>query len=261
MRLTTTEAVGPMRPACTVTGLGLAPLTHQEGPTMRLDHHDRTAERTSAGAPRLAARAPRTIAALVGVAGALTLSACGQLGGLTTDEPCGSPAAGCVQVTPTDETTDGPGMEGTMGIGDGADGSGSEESGGDGAGGDGSGTDADGGSGDGQTTVGPKDGEIRTESLAGDDSIEVDEDGNGVVPAAALEADIEDLFVNKYGIDVTDVECRDDLKVIAEHGSQNCDIHTEKRTYFGTIGIRGFEGDMVKYELYFPGLDEDALDL
>ncbi|GAA4511377.1 hypothetical protein [Brevibacterium yomogidense] len=235
---------------------------------MRLDHHDSTAERTATGAPRftarapraVASRAPRTIAALVGVAGALTLSACGQLEGLTTDEPCGSPAAGCVQITPTDETTDGPGMEGTMGSGTGADGSEGEEPGGD-ASGDGPGTDSDGGSGEGQTTVGPKDGEIRTESLAGDDSIEVDEDGNGVVPAAALEADIEDLFVNKYGIDVTEVECRDDMKVMAEHGSQNCDIHTEKRTYFGTIGIRGFEGDMVKYELYFPGLDEDALDL
>lgn len=60
---------------------------------------------------------------------------------------------------------------------------------------------------------------------------------------------------------MTKVECRDDLKIIVERGSQTCDIHTEDRTYFGTIAIRGFEGDMVKYELYFPGLDEDALDL
>jgi hypothetical protein len=49
--------------------------------------------------------------------------------------------------------------------------------------------------------------------------------------------------------------------MITGHGSTACDIITPDRTYYGTVIIDQDEGELFKYELQFPGLDKDALDL
>lgn len=208
-------------------------------------------------APRISAA--RGLVAAVCVAGALALTGCGLLPGTGTgtDEPCGSGQAGCVQVDSSEDPTDGaptgeasdpeaqPSTE-AAGSSD-ADGTGTDGSGDDGSGDDGSEMDDE--------------DWIKTESLAGDSSVELDEDGNGKFPTAALEADIEDLFVNKFGLPVTSVDCAHDATMIAGSGSTICDIETDERTYYGTVRINQDEGELFRYELQFPGLPKDELDL
>lgn len=203
-------------------------------------------------APRI--RAARGLVAAVGLAGALALTGCGLLPGTGsgTDEPCGSDQAGCVQVDSSEEPTDG------AATGEAADpeaqpsteaaaSSDADASGDDGSGDDGAEMDDE--------------DWIKTESLAGDSSVQLDEDGNGKFPTAALEADIEDLFVNKFGLPVTSVDCAHDATMISGSGSTICDIETDERTYYGTVRINQDEGELFRYELQFPGLPKDELDL
>ena len=78
-------------------------------------HHDHSAVARDNGESMRAAAMPlarsaRGLLAAAGVAGALTLSGCGLLPfGQGTDEPCGSGQAGCVQVDPSTEGTEGAG--------------------------------------------------------------------------------------------------------------------------------------------------------
>lgn len=104
--------------------------------------------------------------------------------------------------------------------------------------------------------TGEKDDPI-TDSDASDTRIKMDKNGYGTLPAAALEDEIYDLMKNKYNIDVTKVKCRGDLRFSDTGGSQNCDIVTPKKTYYGTVGVRDIDGDMIHYELVFPGLKDD----
>lgn len=226
-------------------------------PAPRITAADRSANAAAHGL-RLRTPLVRSAFAGVGLAAALSLSACGFLEG--EPEETQTPAAA--------QTTDaGSGPEGMSSSGDGL------TNPGEGAPADGGSTGApeddsddsddssDEAAADGREGVGPEDGEPRTASLAGDDSIEIDDEGNGTVPKDALAADIEDLFVNKYDVPVEEVICSYDMTIVASRGSQNCEIVTKERSYYGTVAIIGFEGDMVEYELYFPGLDEDKLDL
>lgn len=200
--------------------------------------------------PALSPAAARGLLAAAGVAGALIFTGCGLLDGPPdNDPPCDAGEAGCAQADPTgDATTAAPadGVEGNTG-------------------------------GDAQPTpdtasspvpsTAPTDSAsdeedwISTESLAGDESVHLDEDGSGKLPKNVLEVDIADLFVNKYDIDVDDVECTADAVMIAGHGSITCDIHTPDRTYYGMVIIDQDEGELFRYTLEFPGLDKDALDL
>ena len=203
--------------------------------------------------------AVRALAATGGTALALSLGACGLLGDRTDVAPEGT------QTHEAAQTGDaGSGPEGISSSGDGLTDPGEDaptDGGSTGSPGDAAHDGTDDAAATGRDGVGPEDGEPRTASLAGDDSIEVDDEGNGTVPKDALAADIEDLFVNKYDVPVDDVICSYDMTVVASRGSQNCEIVTTERSYYGTVAIIGFEGEMVEYELYFPGLDEDALDL
>lgn len=203
----------------------------------------------------------RSAFATIGIAAALSLSACGFLEG----EPAETETPEAAQTT---DAAGGPTVEsegdGLTNPGEGAPTGGAAEADNAADGGesdDGSDGDSGEASDNGREGVGPEDGEPRTASLAGDDSIEIDDEGNGTVPKDALAADIEDLFVNKYDVPVEEVICSYDMTIVASRGSQNCEIVTKERSYYGTVAIIGFEGDMVEYELYFPGLDEDKLDL
>lgn len=223
-------------------------------------HHDRTAvardqgESTHAAVTPLA-RSARGLLAAAGVAAALTLSGCGLLPfGQGTDEPCGSAQAGCVQVDPSTEGTDGAGEPTTQPTADSPEAGATTEAGA-GVAGETDGADGAGGSGE------EEEDWISTESLAGDSSVELDEDGTGTFPAEALEADIKDLFVNKFDVPVTEVVCAHDVSMYDGRGSGICDLETDERTYYGSVIIEQDEGELFKYELQFPGLDKDELDL
>lgn len=97
-----------------------------------------------------------------------------------------------------------------------------------------------------------------TGSRAGDESIDLDDEGTGTVPKAALEADIVDLLENKNGLEIDSVECRDDLKVYSGSGSINCDVTTPERTYYGTVSVTEIDEEgLLNYEILFPGLQDD----
>lgn len=100
----------------------------------------------------------------------------------------------------------------------------------------------------------------KTTSWASDDGIKVNKEGDGKIPAASLEADIDDLFTNKFDMKVTKVECRDDMKVIDWWGLTSCEVHTKKKTYFGTVKLVDRKDNMIKYEVKFPGLDKSEMD-
>ena len=82
-----------------------------------------------------------------------------------------------------------------------------------------------------------------------------------LVQAEALEADIKDLFVNKFDVPVTEVICAHDVSMYQGRGSGICDLETDERTYYGSVIVEQDEGELFKYELQFPGLDKDELDL
>lgn len=100
----------------------------------------------------------------------------------------------------------------------------------------------------------------RTTSWASDDGIKVDKEGDGKIPTASLEADIDDLFTNKFDMKVSKVECRDDMKVMGWWGLTSCEVHTKKKTYFGTVKLVDRKDNMIKYEVKFPGLDKSEMD-
>lgn len=232
-------------------------------------HHDHSAVARDNGESMRAAAMPlarsaRGLLAAAGVAGALTLSGCGLLPfGQGTDEPCGSGQAGCVQVDPSTEGTEGAGAPTTQPTADSPETGVTTEAGTGGAGeAEGSGG-TDGADGAGSSSGAGEEEEdwISTESLAGDSSVELDEDGTGTFPAEALEADIKDLFVNKFDVPVTEVICAHDVSMYQGRGSGICDLETDERTYYGSVIVEQDEGELFKYELQFPGLDKDELDL
>lgn len=97
-------------------------------------------------------------------------------------------------------------------------------------------------------------------SWASDDGIKVDEDGDGKIPMASLEADIDDLFKNKFKMKVKKVECRDDMKVTGWWGLTSCQVTDDEMTYFGSVTLVDHKDNMIKYELKFPGIDKSDVD-
>ncbi|GAA1847602.1 hypothetical protein GCM10009813_06920 [Brevibacterium marinum] len=97
-------------------------------------------------------------------------------------------------------------------------------------------------------------------SWASDDGIKVDEEGDGVIPTASLEADLDDLFTNKFDMKVKKVKCRDDMKVMDWWGLTSCEVHTKKKTYFGSMTLVDHKEEMIKYEVKFPGVDKSEVD-
>lgn len=97
-------------------------------------------------------------------------------------------------------------------------------------------------------------------SWASDNGIKVDKDGDGVIPTESLEADLDDLFTNKFDMTVKKVKCRDDMKVIDWWGLTSCEVHTKKKTYFGSMTLIDHKDNMIKYEVKFPGVDKSEVD-
>lgn len=97
-------------------------------------------------------------------------------------------------------------------------------------------------------------------SWASDDGIKVNKEGDGKIPAASLEADIDDLFKNKFKMKVKKVECRDDMKVMDWWGLTSCQVTDDETTYFGSVSLVDHKDNMVKYEVKFPGVDKSEVD-
>lgn len=97
-----------------------------------------------------------------------------------------------------------------------------------------------------------------TSNKASDTRVKIDSKGNGVIPKAAIEDDIYDLMKNKYNMKLTAVECVGDVKVVQGRGSQNCELKTPDRPYFGTVIVKGINKGMIQYQIKFPSLPDDV---
>ncbi|MGO3024484.1 MAG: hypothetical protein ACTIIH_14790 [Brevibacterium sp.] len=107
----------------------------------------------------------------------------------------------------------------------------------------------------------------KTTNWASDDGMKIDKKGNGVVPAASIEADLIDLFENKLELTVKEAKCDSDMELREWYGFKSCqvtvkdkDAYKGRKKYFGTVKIVDHKDQMVKYELMFPGIDKDDFD-
>lgn len=107
----------------------------------------------------------------------------------------------------------------------------------------------------------------KTTNWASDDGMKIDNKGNGTVPASSLEADLVDLFENKLDFTVTKAECATDMDLTEWYGFETCNVTVKdkeaikgEKTYYGTVKIVDHKEKMVKYELMFPGIDQEDFD-
>ena len=110
---------------------------------------------------------------------------------------------------------------------------------------------------EGAPSEGPFADSARAQSWASDEGMDIDADGNGTIPAASLEADLVDLFRNKFDLEVEKATCDTDMEVTAWSGFEPCDVVVKDMTYFGTVELIDHKDAMVKYEVLFPGLNKD----
>ncbi|MDN5806827.1 MAG: hypothetical protein L0I80_00910 [Brevibacterium sp.] len=89
---------------------------------------------------------------------------------------------------------------------------------------------------------------------AGEPGFEIDEHGNGEIPAAMLEEDIRDAY-SKQGTTVDEVECLNDLMIISEQGSASCNVTAYGEKRYGTVKVTSVTGANVHYKLDFPSFN------
>ncbi|MDN5587861.1 MAG: hypothetical protein L0G69_15000 [Brevibacterium sp.] len=89
---------------------------------------------------------------------------------------------------------------------------------------------------------------------AGKPGFEIDEHGNGEIPAAMLEEDIRDAY-SKQGTTVDEVECLNDLMIISEQGSASCNVTAYGEKRYGTVKVTSVTGANVRYKLDFPSFN------
>lgn len=87
----------------------------------------------------------------------------------------------------------------------------------------------------------------------GSEGVDLDDQGNGTIPAADLEADIKNAYADK-GVYVDLVECRYDLRIIAKRGSTNCEVTDSGKTHYGTVKVTSVTSAGVGYQLEFPNI-------
>lgn len=101
----------------------------------------------------------------------------------------------------------------------------------------------------------------RTKSWASDANMKIDKKGNGTVPKASIEADLIDLFKNKFKMTVKTADCARDMMVAEWHGFITCDVKDDTMTYYGTVDLVDHKDGMIQYEVLFPGIKNKDLDL
>ncbi|MGO2861237.1 MAG: hypothetical protein ACTIC1_08785 [Brevibacterium sp.] len=87
----------------------------------------------------------------------------------------------------------------------------------------------------------------------GSEGVDLDDQGNGTIPAADLEVDIKNAYADK-GVYVDLVECRYDLRIIAKRGSTNCEVTDSGKTHYGTVKVTSVTSAGVGYQLEFPNI-------
>ena len=191
--------------------------------------------------------APRLLTAAAGTALALTLAACGGSG----DNPAGGEQSEAAQSTESEDSSDG-GFGGGAVESKAAKTPASEPA-------EAEPTDT--------KSTDPFADAATTTNWASDDAMKVDEEGNGTVPARSIEADLIDLFENKLDMKVKKADCGDDMDLREWYGFETCDVTVKdksayegEKTYYGTVKIVDHKGEMIKYELKFPGIDKDDFD-
>lgn len=89
---------------------------------------------------------------------------------------------------------------------------------------------------------------------ADDPGFEIDENGNGTIPASLLEKDIKKAYA-KQGTTVDEVECLNDLMIISQKGSASCNVTAYGEKRYGTVKVTSVSGNYVGYSLDFPSFD------
>ncbi|MGC3021006.1 MULTISPECIES: hypothetical protein [unclassified Brevibacterium] len=107
-----------------------------------------------------------------------------------------------------------------------------------------SGSSSSGGSAAGEDYQGPR---------IGEEGVELDLDGNGRIPADALEKDIKHAYAEQ-GTTVDTVDCYADLRITARRGSQNCTVTAAGKNHYGTVKITSASQSGIGYSLEFPNI-------
>lgn len=89
---------------------------------------------------------------------------------------------------------------------------------------------------------------------ADDPGFEIDENGNGTIPASLLEKDIKKAY-SKQGTTVDEVECLNDLMIISKKGSASCNVTAYGEKRYGTVKVTSVSGNYVEYSLDFPSFN------
>lgn len=205
----------------------------------------------------------RTAVVTAAVATSLSLTGCGLLseqsqpqGGQGTEQQPQGDGAAPDEGSAPDQGTAPQGNNGTDQSNSGSSSSGSSSN--SGTSNQGSGSSENGSSGSNSSSSGASDSQD-TSNKASDTRVKVDKDGTGVIPKAAIEADIYDLMKNKYNMkQLTAVKCRNDVKVYKGRGSQSCELETPDRPYFGTVIVKGINKGMIQYQIKFPSLPDNV---
>ncbi|MCF2571681.1 hypothetical protein [Brevibacterium sp. UCMA 11754] len=92
------------------------------------------------------------------------------------------------------------------------------------------------------------------QASADDPGFEIDEHGNGTIPASLLEKDIEKAY-SEQGTTVDEVECLNDLMVISKQGSASCNVTAYGEKRYGTVKVTSVSGNYVGYKLDFPSFN------
>lgn len=89
---------------------------------------------------------------------------------------------------------------------------------------------------------------------ANDPGFDIDENGNGTIPASLLEKDIEKAY-SKQGTTIDEVECLNDLMIISKKGSASCNVTAYGEKRYGTVKVTSVSGSYVGYSLDFPSFN------
>lgn len=89
---------------------------------------------------------------------------------------------------------------------------------------------------------------------ADDPGLEIDEHGNGTIPASLLEKDIKKAY-SKQGTTIDEVECLNDLMIISKKGSASCNVTAYGEKRYGTVKVTSVSGNYVGYSLDFPSFN------
>lgn len=116
-----------------------------------------------------------------------------------------------------------------------------------------SGTSSDGTSSNGTSSSGAAENDGYQGPRIGEDGVELDQDGNGKIPADVLEDDIVNAYAEQ-GTTVDDVDCYADLRILSHRGSQSCTVTAAGKNHYGTVKITSASQSGIGYSLEFPNI-------